>query len=328
MSETPAEGFQSSGALVGATLAVLAVQGPLPREAIATVLADPETYAPALIGAVERAIAPDATEFDDSVTFFAFHLLAEMGRTEARHAIARLMRLGRDRIEAILGDALTESASSVLLRLHDGDPDWLRDIIEDPKADGFARAEAFLALAALALTGRVDRAWCVGYLEAVPTSLRADDNDHAWVGWVEAVAMLGLDQLTPAVKRIIDEKIAPPGMRFMALDFADFEAMLAEAKSAASIDDVLARFNVRPWTDTVGRLATWYGFSEEYLAKRRAALLGSDDGEDVDPDEITDLSVRLAETEPAVNPFRHIGRNDPCPCGSGKKFKACCLRRV
>jgi hypothetical protein len=23
----------------------------------------------------------------------------------------------------------------------------------------------------------------------------------------------------------------------------------------------------------------------------------------------------------------HIGRNDPCPCGSGKKFKHCCLRK-
>ncbi len=25
------------------------------------------------------------------------------------------------------------------------------------------------------------------------------------------------------------------------------------------------------------------------------------------------------------NPFKHTGRNDPCPCGSGKKFKKCCL---
>ena len=25
------------------------------------------------------------------------------------------------------------------------------------------------------------------------------------------------------------------------------------------------------------------------------------------------------------NPFRNVGRNDPCPCGSGKKFKKCCL---
>jgi len=25
------------------------------------------------------------------------------------------------------------------------------------------------------------------------------------------------------------------------------------------------------------------------------------------------------------NPFSNVGRNDPCPCGSGKKFKKCCL---
>ena len=26
-----------------------------------------------------------------------------------------------------------------------------------------------------------------------------------------------------------------------------------------------------------------------------------------------------------VDPYRGVGRNDPCPCGSGKKFKKCCL---
>jgi hypothetical protein len=27
-----------------------------------------------------------------------------------------------------------------------------------------------------------------------------------------------------------------------------------------------------------------------------------------------------------VAPLKTIGRNDPCPCGSGKKFKKCCLQ--
>ena len=35
----------------------------------------------------------------------------------------------------------------------------------------------------------------------------------------------------------------------------------------------------------------------------------------------------LAEAQPAVAPFvrsdRKVGRNEPCPCGSGKKFKHC-----
>lgn len=30
--------------------------------------------------------------------------------------------------------------------------------------------------------------------------------------------------------------------------------------------------------------------------------------------------------EPYINPYKGIGRNDPCPCGSGKKFKKCCGR--
>jgi uncharacterized protein len=33
------------------------------------------------------------------------------------------------------------------------------------------------------------------------------------------------------------------------------------------------------------------------------------------------LSSETARPQPTV----HVGRNDPCPCGSGKKFKKCCL---
>ncbi len=29
----------------------------------------------------------------------------------------------------------------------------------------------------------------------------------------------------------------------------------------------------------------------------------------------------------AIDPLRKTGRNEPCPCGSGKKFKKCCLDR-
>lgn len=40
--------------------------------------------------------------------------------------------------------------------------------------------------------------------------------------------------------------------------------------------------------------------------------------------------ARLARVDPPAGPakaeFRHFGRNDPCPCGSGKKFKKCCLQ--
>jgi preprotein translocase subunit SecA len=35
-----------------------------------------------------------------------------------------------------------------------------------------------------------------------------------------------------------------------------------------------------------------------------------------------------ARIEPIRNRQNHVGRNDPCPCGSGKKFKNCCMKRA
>lgn len=31
-----------------------------------------------------------------------------------------------------------------------------------------------------------------------------------------------------------------------------------------------------------------------------------------------------AKRKPVVNKDKKVGRNDPCPCGSGKKYKYCC----
>jgi SWIM/SEC-C metal-binding protein len=41
------------------------------------------------------------------------------------------------------------------------------------------------------------------------------------------------------------------------------------------------------------------------------------------PEDITDVELALVARQPAIAAPR-IGRNEPCPCGSGKKFKKCC----
>jgi preprotein translocase subunit SecA len=35
-------------------------------------------------------------------------------------------------------------------------------------------------------------------------------------------------------------------------------------------------------------------------------------------------TFRFTKTRPVVKDYK-IGRNDPCPCGSGLKYKKCCL---
>ena len=37
------------------------------------------------------------------------------------------------------------------------------------------------------------------------------------------------------------------------------------------------------------------------------------------------LDAASGKPKPFVTPGSPLGRNDPCPCGSGKKYKKCCL---
>jgi SWIM/SEC-C metal-binding protein len=42
-----------------------------------------------------------------------------------------------------------------------------------------------------------------------------------------------------------------------------------------------------------------------------------------EPENIADVKMLLNRPTPLRNPQK-VGRNDPCPCGSGRKYKKCC----
>jgi len=43
-------------------------------------------------------------------------------------------------------------------------------------------------------------------------------------------------------------------------------------------------------------------------------------------DRLTEIVEALDAAKPSIGPRRatKVGRNDPCPCGSGRKYKKCC----
>ncbi len=42
------------------------------------------------------------------------------------------------------------------------------------------------------------------------------------------------------------------------------------------------------------------------------------------PEDISDLNKLLYPSVPVSYEYPKIGRNEPCDCGSGKKYKKCC----
>ncbi|WP_353846403.1 UPF0149 family protein [Pseudomonas sp.] len=84
----------------------------------------------------------------------------------------------------------------------------------------------------------------------------------------------------------------------------------------------------------------WEGLPEEEQELLACILVHTyddeSDEEEIDPEEAADMvcigaltlhAYWLAQRTPSepVRTSDKVGRNDPCPCGSGKKFKQCCL---
>jgi uncharacterized protein YecA (UPF0149 family) len=84
---------------------------------------------------------------------------------------------------------------------------------------------------------------------------------------------------------------------------------------------------VRDFKDLVERLADLYeeqGRGEEAQGIRRR-VRGSLPAIQHTLSELPNVAARLQVSSPQVTTSRQkVGRNDPCPCGSGKKFKKCC----
>jgi len=66
---------------------------------------------------------------------------------------------------------------------------------------------------------------------------------------------------------------------------------------------------------------------DRYEQKLKKGRLGRLAKKGIDPDLLESEEQLLAETKP-VDPIKKEAsapnRNDPCPCGSGKKYKRCC----
>jgi preprotein translocase subunit SecA len=75
--------------------------------------------------------------------------------------------------------------------------------------------------------------------------------------------------------------------------------------------DMFEEMTIGIWEDTVGFL--YHVENPEKVQRKRVAEPTSTN---MDPQANTNRTV--------VNKGKKIGRNDPCPCGSGKKYKKCC----
>jgi hypothetical protein len=276
----------------------------LPREAMVWALANWEATSPRFIARLRAfAAGGDRRETAEDQLFYIIHLCGQMRETRAYEPLCRLIAQDPD-IEVWLGDAATETLPGILVNVFDGDVGPLLSAIESALGDEYARASALSALGYLVRSkGALDDDAMRDLLRRLRREALPREMPGFWSGWARTASALAYQDLKMEVAVLAKDGLLD------AIDFSleDFD----EAAAAARSDPAgLAGFHsqgVGPLDDAIGTLESWnFRDDEDRLAEDEAPEWNPFDG-------------------PYVNPFRDVGRNDPCPCGSGKKYKKCCL---
>ncbi len=272
----------------------LAADGP-PNEALRWALDHWDEASPRFLAMLEAYVSgSDESETTTDALFFIIHLFGDKGDKRAYRTLCRLM-LDEDRLNAVLGDtACVETLKGILIKCFDGDPAPLREVIESTVAESITRGEALLALAWLARDGRWPEQELRGYLRHLLKEMKPREPDYIWYNLVVVAAVLGYKELMADSTNLLKNGLVPEEW----LTLAEFPDLLAAGDSTGK-KGLLAE-EVEPFDDVIDSLAEW-PWPDDY-----------DEDEEAAP-------------EPYINPLRHVGRNDPCPCGSGKKFKNCHL---
>ncbi|WP_258590459.1 DUF1186 domain-containing protein [Mesorhizobium sp. AR07] len=292
-------------------LYAVATERQLPDVAIGLCTIRIEESGPALRAVLAKAADGIALSDDEEMLLFrGLYILGGARDSQACQLLLRLLRRPAKEVDRLLGDALTETMSSIAAGVFDGDVDALFGIIADRSVDEFARDALFGAATFLAWDGRIERDRMRHFLERFHKERLAADGDFAWIGWLEAIALLGLRDMAGLAHGAWDEGRIPPGV----LDRGHFENNLRSAEQRPDDVDRFKRVNLGYIEDVLAALDWTRGIGLD-----EGSGLGEEDWQSPWPDR------DWSDMTPATNPLRDVGRNDPCPCGSGKKFKKCCL---
>jgi hypothetical protein len=291
--------------------------GKLPEQAIRAAQSRKEEITPRLIELIQSATARirEGEQVRGNGHLIAMYLLTEFRAKEALPAILEAMSLSEEDADELYGDSISEDLPRVFSVLATDTPDVIEGLIADRSANRYVRSAAFRTYLYRVRAGRISRGEAVQRLrEHLRTALENKDDEMT----APLVSELTSFVPTEAMEEI-QEAFRIGLVNTWYVDERDVEESLAGGE--AWYQSELARCRPMEIEDTVEELSKWHSYQpgQHNVDRPYDRELDPFDDEDFGDDgDAWAYSGTIRNTTPKV------GRNDPCPCGSGKKFKKCC----
>jgi hypothetical protein len=265
------------------------------EDALVSADAHREALVGPLLDALDRGIADPVGVSDQDVSTFSYalYLLAKWREPRAYPHVIRWLSLPEEEPFEIAGDIVTQDGGRILASVCDGNLDPIASLIVNRDADEWGRSAGVPALALLAAWAEVPRAEVIDrLLWLVREGLERTPN-AVWDSLAVECADIEALEIFPELRRAYDEGLIDPQCMGQS-ELDEVEGMPRGEMTR------ITRERHPPIDDVVDATGWW---DREWQN---------------DPDE---------PDRPSTQPYRapaKVGRNEPCPCGSGKKYKKCC----
>lgn len=270
--------------------------GTFPRAALVKAVEEKEMVAPRLLQVIEHAAA-DIQEIDADADYmlhiYALYLLAQFRETDAYLPIIRLVSMPGDVVKNVTGDVVSQDLGRILASTFNGDVEPLKRLIEDKKVNEYVRCAAIQALFILWGYEKLSRQEIVKYYKYIISEVLVGEDSFLLTSSVTNSLNISPNELEEEIHQAFDEGLIDEF--FVNRD--DFTKSLGLSNEEALVQ-FRKRGRHRLIENTISEMQNWACFPAE--KKRSLARSNSHRAE------------------------KKVGRNDPCPCGSGKKYKKCC----
>ncbi len=271
--------------------------GTFPRRALEEAIAQKEQITPYLLNILEEVTNNTKllVERDDYMGhIYSMYLLAQFRERDAYPLIFDFFSIPGEVSLEVTGDVVTEDLKNILASVSRGDVSLIQALAENESANEYARAAALEALLCLVVAGEIRREEVIEYYK----SLFHSPGREPSIFW-DVLVSCCTDLYPEEVYEEIQEAFAE-GL----IDELFIDRKLVDERLALGKEKALAELQNRGYgliEDTIAEMEKWAAFRQPQPQPQQ----------------------QQQRRQPVVKKEK-VGRNAPCPCGSGRKYKKCC----